>query len=157
MTPLTSGDIDALRRIGGDGSIFRYIPDIAQPFDPVRLFKLATYNRANSVAHLVRLRGSKVAIGFMQVGLRRNAELQIGYFMDRDYWGRHLATEAIGATMAFLLSIGVPPLFHAAVHPENAASLRVLQRLGFRRLEVDGAVAGARQGMVEHVWSPDAR
>ncbi len=157
MTPLTSGDIDALRRIGGDGSIFRYIPDIAQPFDPVRLFKLATYNRANSVAHLVRLRGSKVAIGFMQVGLRRNAELQIGYFMDRDYWGRHLATEAIGATMAFLLSIGVQPLFHAAVHPENAASLRVLQRLGCRRLEVDGAVAGARQGMVEHVWSPDAR
>lgn len=149
MTPASSRDVDTLRRIGGDGSIFRYIPDIETPFDAARLLRIAAYNRSNSVAHLVRLRASLHGIGFIQVGVRRNAQVQIGYFFDRQFWGHGFAAEAIAATMAFLRGTGVGRPFHAAVHPDNIASLKVLERLGFDRLEPAAAGGG---GLIEHVW-----
>lgn len=52
---------------------------------------------------------------------------QIGYWIDREYWGKGVATQALGE---FLPLVRLRPLFaHVAKH--NIASQRVLQRHGF--------------------------
>lgn len=53
---------------------------------------------------------------------------EVGYWIDRAFWGRGVATEALSA---FLCLEQVRPL-HAGVAKHNFASIRVLQRCGFK-------------------------
>ena len=55
---------------------------------------------------------------------------EIGYWIDRAFWGRGIATEALSA---FLRLETTRPL-HAGVARNNAASIRVLQKCGFTPL-----------------------
>jgi RimJ/RimL family protein N-acetyltransferase len=52
---------------------------------------------------------------------------ELGYWFDRVFWGRGIATAAI---TAYLRLEPIRPL-HAVVAKHNAASLRVLQKCGF--------------------------
>jgi RimJ/RimL family protein N-acetyltransferase len=58
----------------------------------------------------------------------RDGEREIGYWIDRALWGRGIATEALSA---FLQLEQRRPLT-AGVAPHNVASMRVLQKCGFR-------------------------
>ncbi len=54
----------------------------------------------------------------------------IGYSLHPDHWGRGLATEAVGGLVDRLIDDGVRR-FVATIHPDNLASMRVVERLGF--------------------------
>lgn len=61
------------------------------------------------------------------VSFLREGVLEVGYWIDRAYWGRGVATEALSA---FLKLEQRRPL-HAGVARHNVASLRVLEKCGF--------------------------
>lgn len=56
----------------------------------------------------------------------------IGYILDPAFWGRGLAREALAALIVRAFSVHRLPRIQADVDPRNAASLRLLARLGFR-------------------------
>jgi RimJ/RimL family protein N-acetyltransferase len=60
---------------------------------------------------------------------------EIGYWIDRAFWGRGIATEALAA---FLRLEQTRPLY-AGVAKHNAASIRVLQKCGFTLLGFEDA------------------
>ncbi len=60
---------------------------------------------------------------------------EVGYWLDRAFWGRGVATEAL---TAFLRLEPIRPL-HAGVAKHNLASIRVLQKCGFVHFQDDGA------------------
>jgi RimJ/RimL family protein N-acetyltransferase len=53
---------------------------------------------------------------------------EVGYWIDRAFWGRGVATEALSA---FLCLEPIRPLY-AGVAKHNVASIRVLQKCGFQ-------------------------
>jgi RimJ/RimL family protein N-acetyltransferase len=55
----------------------------------------------------------------------------VGYWIGREFWGRGLATRALGE----LLEIVEERPLHAYVVKHNAASIRVLQKCGFAEVE----------------------
>ncbi len=61
------------------------------------------------------------------VSWNSDGQREIGYWIDRAYWGRGIATRALSA---FLQLEQTRPLY-AGVARHNAASLRVLQKCGF--------------------------
>ena len=62
-------------------------------------------------------------VSFVQSGQR-----EVGYWVGREYWGRGVATQALSG---FLGYVKTRPLYaHVARH--NAASIRVLEKCGFR-------------------------
>ena len=61
-----------------------------------------------------------------------NRRLEVGYILAPAKQGRGLMTEAMQALLAYCFDeLGVRRV-QALIHPDNAASIRLAQRLGFR-------------------------
>lgn len=75
---------------------------------------------------------TEAMIGFARLGLDRPRTAELGYAIRAARWGKGYATESA----AILLDFGFTTLrlhrVQAACGPDNAASLRVLAKLGFR-------------------------
>lgn len=72
---------------------------------------------------------------------------EVSYWLDKSYWGRGIATRALSA---FLTHIQERPVY-ARVAPDNAASLRVLEKCGFVRFGTNRDFANARGKEIEEV------
>lgn len=64
---------------------------------------------------------------------RRNRRAEVGFMLGRAHWGRGFAHEAVHAVLRFGFEGMDLHRVEADTHPDNAASLRLLERLGFRR------------------------
>jgi RimJ/RimL family protein N-acetyltransferase len=63
----------------------------------------------------------------------RHRRAEVGFVMRRDRWGQGLASASLGVLFAFCFgTLGLHRL-EADVDPDNARSLRLLERLGFQR------------------------
>jgi len=80
-------------------------------------------------------------------------DLQVTYWIDRAHWGRGLATAAL---RALLVEVRERPL-HARAAADNAGSLRVLEKCGFRVTAEESGFAHARGAEIpEYVLILDA-
>jgi len=64
---------------------------------------------------------------------------EVGYWIDRAFWGRGVATAALSA----FLSLEQTRPLHAGVAKHNVGSLRVLQKCGFKVTSVEEPSADA--------------
>ncbi|KQX81826.1 MULTISPECIES: GNAT family N-acetyltransferase [unclassified Streptomyces] len=74
-------------------------------------------------------------------------EREVTYWVDRAYWGRGIATEALRALVS---EVPERPLFARAA-ADNAGSLRVLEKCGFRSTARATGYANARGGEIEEI------
>ena len=72
---------------------------------------------------------------------------EIGYIFHPDTWGRGFATEALAAVIPRVFAVGAFDALLADVDPRNTASLRLLEKLGFRETG-----RGARTWLVGTEW-----
>ena len=70
----------------------------------------------------------------------RGERREVSYWIGREYWGRGIATMALSQ---FLAIDSVRPL-HGAAAADNAASIRVLEKCGFKRAAEETSFADAR-------------
>lgn len=70
---------------------------------------------------------------------------EVSYWIGKEYWGKGIATAALSA---FLLQIKAHPLYARAAK-DNLASLRVLEKCGFRIVGQDKGFANARGQEIE--------
>ncbi|HLO14434.1 MAG TPA: GNAT family N-acetyltransferase [Anaerolineales bacterium] len=62
-------------------------------------------------------------------------ETEVGYLLDRSFWGRGYATEVARASLQFGFDHFAFPQLIALVHPENLASRRVLEKCSMTYVE----------------------
>jgi RimJ/RimL family protein N-acetyltransferase len=72
-------------------------------------------------------------------------EIEIGWRLGREYWGKGYATAAAQMTLERLRAAGVPSVV-AMVLSDNARSIAVTERLGMRLAEIYTTPDGQRQG-----------
>jgi ribosomal-protein-alanine N-acetyltransferase len=102
----------------------------------------------------------RVTLGGVLMGAFRNAYL--GYWIDGEHEGRGLTTEAVRAATGFAFTIAGLHRVQAAVMPRNAASHRVLAKVGYRQEGMAArylSIAGAWEDHVLYAitseeWSP---
>ena len=58
-------------------------------------------------------------------------DVELAYRLTRSSWGQGLATEAANALLDYALGVVALPRIVAVTYPENRASQRVLEKLGF--------------------------
>jgi RimJ/RimL family protein N-acetyltransferase len=76
---------------------------------------------------------------------RIDDELEVTYWVDRAQWGKGIASEALELLLA---NTDERPVFARAAS-DNAGSLRVLEKAGFRRTGVDRGFAAGRGEEIE--------
>ena len=79
--------------------------------------------------------------GIQHLGKTLSGPHEIGWRLRRDHWGRGLASEAARRMADYAFEDLDAPRLCAIRHPDNLASLRVMERLGMRyvgREQADG-------------------
>lgn len=94
--------------------------------------------------------GDDTLIGVVSVELL-HGEWRMGYWLNRFFWGKGYMTEAVACVIErfFRRIPGVE--LHSGVFADNAASLRVQEKMGFRITGCHDIYAVARAAMVAHL------
>ena len=144
LREFTMADVDAMCAYLSDDEVFRYASwgpltrdettaAVREAMEAARATPRADYELA------VTLRESGELVG--QVTLKKDRYIprirqrtsELGYMLRRDCWGRGLATEAARLLLDFAFGeVGLHRVF-AVVDEDNPASIRVVEKLGFRR------------------------
>ena len=96
-------------------------------------------------AMIEKASGKLVGLGGTQP-LGTTGDLEIGWWLAREVWGRGYATEAGGAAMRHVLETLKHPRVCAIIDPPNEASKRVAARLGMHFVKrTTGAELGHRR------------
>jgi RimJ/RimL family protein N-acetyltransferase len=138
------GDLELLVRLNRDPRVVRYLTPGGRPL-----------SRAETEAQLARFRRHWDEHGFGlwaaeerasgrlvgRIGLAYHrlwpTEPEVGWKLDPDVWGRGYATEGGAASLRHAFETLGAARVVSIVHPENAASIRVMERLG---LSLDGTL-----------------
>ena len=136
LRPLTLVDADAFFR-------YRSLPEVCrfQSFQPKTHSEVEAFLRDNT-CELPDVLGTwrQIAVCLLDgtligdVGLHTLDEwqLEIGYTLAPDHQGKGYATEAVAAVLRQAFAVWNKHRVTASVDPENHASIRLLERLGFR-------------------------
>ena len=79
-------------------------------------------------------------IGFVNEVDRKNGSIELGYVIHPSFWGRGYATEMLKAVIEMLLDTGLSRIITGAFE-ENTASIRVMQKCGMRKTDVEEVIA----------------
>jgi [ribosomal protein S5]-alanine N-acetyltransferase len=111
-----------------------------------------------------RATGRVIGLAGLQY-LGTTGELETGYWIARDLWGRGFAAEAARGALRHAFEVLDGPRVVAITDPENLASRRVMEKIGmtFQR-RTTGAALGHRQPEIDVVlyaieraeWRPDS-
>lgn len=135
LQPLKPEDAAVLHSIYQIEGMLRYFPDPVPPvLEKVQRFILL--QQAHWEVHGygdwgISLPGREEIIGW--AGLQYLPELdetEVGFLLDRQFWGKGFATEAARASLQFGFEQVNLGQIIALVHPENIASQRVIEKCG---------------------------
>ncbi len=136
IRPFDEGDLDAAYQVSSDPEARRFTGGVLSRAESDRGLRghIDRVSESGLGARAVVESRSHQMIGYC--GLQRFAdteEIELFYGYATHAWGRGFATEA--ATALVDLGLRCPQIERlvAIVHPENLASLRVLEKLGFLR------------------------
>lgn len=129
----TERDVDAVFALRGDAEIMRFIRSPQKRQESVNWLKLVSSlwetERIGFCAVIEKRSGALVGwCGLWR--LTETGETEIGYAIDRRFWGRGLATEAARAFLDYGFETLKLDKIAAVARPENIGSRRVMEKLG---------------------------
>lgn len=149
LRPIDEADAPSILSIFGDPEVVRYwsrppLPDLAaantfldemqEDFFRRRGFHWGIAEAAPDPSQAGPLQAGRL-IGTCKLGALsfRHRRAEVGFLLRRDRWGQGLAADALAVLFGFCFGrLGLHRL-EADVDPENAPSLRLLEKLGFQR------------------------
>jgi RimJ/RimL family protein N-acetyltransferase/SAM-dependent methyltransferase len=136
LRPITPDDLDDLLAVYSHPLVARWIGPQDRTSTERDLRRAIECERARGFSILAvedRASGRFLGDCGLQPLEHRGPEVELGYDLHPDAWGRGIATEAARAVVADGFARGVGDRIVAVIRPENDASRRVLEKVGFRR------------------------
>jgi len=141
LRPLESSDAGVLQRIYQSEGVLRYFPNpVPPPLEKVQRFIARQQEQWEKYGYGdwgVLPYGEGEIIGW--AGLQFVPELnetEVGFLLDRPFWGKGYATEAALASLRYGFEHFSLDHIIALVHPDNLASRRVIEKCGMTYMEM---------------------
>ena len=143
IAPLKPDEAPALRALTDHPAVTEAISFLKSPFGLADANRLIAANGSGNDAFMgVRRRADHALVAVIGVHLRGEKTIEIGYWVGATYHNQGYASEALGAILAKLGEIEAGRQVIAECAPQNAASVRVLWKLGFTQTNTQGVRPG---------------
>ena len=137
LRPFRLEDVEAMHACYGDAEAMRFWnrPAHRRRSETERVVRRSmAFTPKRRLVWAVAEAGSDRCIGMVNY---HNADMkqrqaEIGYMIAPDWWGRGVASEAVGALLGYCFGVARFHRVQAVIDPENAASRRLVERFGFR-------------------------
>jgi RimJ/RimL family protein N-acetyltransferase len=162
-------DLTSTWKWASRAEFFRFLPQDRPDLDEQRAWLQSVVADARTVPRVSYQLGveeldSGLLVGMGRLGIEsaRNLRASLGYGVDPNYWGRGYATEVACLLLRFgFENLGLHRIW-ATHHPDNSASRRVLDKVGFReegRRRDDRLLDGmwfdsVVCSILKHEWAP---
>lgn len=135
LRPMRLDDAPALLRIHQREGVLRYFPNPSPPpIERVQRFiagQAQRWEQDGCGNWAMVLNGQDEIIGWGGLNyLMETGETEVGYLLDKPFWGKGYATQAALASLKDGFTRLVLSEIIGLVHPENLASCRVLEKCG---------------------------
>jgi len=168
LRELAAGDLEAVIAYSVDEVVARYQDWQSHTADAAKAFfdrEIAAAQRTPRHTYSLAIveRASSLLIGdaSIEIGSVPNKRAEIGFTLRRDRWGAGLATEASRLLLAFGFDQLGMHRIEATSHPDNVASIRVLEKIG---MSLEGRIrdhlfvrGGWRDSLVFSILEPEWR
>jgi [ribosomal protein S5]-alanine N-acetyltransferase len=140
LDPLQDADLVDLQALDALPEVRRYLfDDLVWTLDETRERLLVEnarlWREEGRGLFAIRERGADPMVGWIGFWyFHEPPVLEVGYALHPRVWGRGYVTEAAQAVMAWAAGQHGDTVFRASTDAPNEASVRVLQRLGFREV-----------------------
>jgi 8-oxo-dGTP diphosphatase len=146
---LEAGDAAAIEQLAGDWEVAKQTSHIPHPYPPGAAAAWLASRQADRDDPLLWgiERPGDGLVGCIELRRTPGApEGEVGYWIGRPYWGQGLVVEALRAVIDLAFdTLGLVRVW-ASARPDNPASIRVQEKLGFRFIDRDVIAAPARGG-----------
>ena len=135
---VTLEDKDALAGMTAESAVYRYLPDVLfeQQHDDTEYLIRYLYDECLKESLILGIYTEGVFCGLAEFyGFRDEIrKISVGYRLREAFWGRGIATEALGLMVEYLYGRTDTEQITASTMTENRASARVLEKNGFELL-----------------------
>lgn len=132
----TDEDLDAIEPILGHPEVMRF--SLSGPLDRAQCAKFLawcqeSYRQHGAGLRAVEYRATAQLIGYCGLAFQHldgADEVEIGYRLHPDFWGRGLGTEAAAAIRDYARQVRRHRRLISIIDPKNIASIRVAEKIG---------------------------
>jgi RimJ/RimL family protein N-acetyltransferase len=152
LRPHRMSDADAIAASLSDFQISRMLARVPVPYDREDAndwLSRATSGLTPDWAFAVTT-GDDVHLGVVSIELR-HGQWHLGYWLNRFYWGKGLMSEAASAAIERFFRRMPETVLHSGVFADNAASLRLQEKLGFAIRRCSEIYCISRSALVPHI------
>jgi len=149
-----AADASLAARLAGERDVAEMTTTIPHPYPPGAAAEFVLKARAANMGggELVLALTTKARptemIGVISLHRRGEGPPNLAYWLGKPFWSKGLMSEAAQAFVAMVFSLTDLAEIHACARQDNAASLRVLAKCGFRPVGPGVEFAPARGGSV---------
>jgi len=136
LCEFAASDLDALARMEADPLVARYVGDgkpMARPAVAAGLARMRRYGKLYpqlGIWHAMR-RDTGAFVGWFALKYAgKSADIEVGYRLRRDAWGKGYATEVATELVRYGFEDVALARIIGVTHPDNSASQRVLVKAG---------------------------
>ena len=159
LRPLRADDAEAVFALFANWEVIRRLSSPPWPYtreDATSFLELCDRNAGDEAAELAVVRDGGLIGGIgMRVWPARRVQSGpgpfVGYWLGQPYWGKGYMTEAARGFLAWIFAAHACDTIYSGVFADNAASLRVQEKLGFMRDGETTLYAKPRGGDFPHV------
>lgn len=148
LRSLRRADAPEIQRLAGEWEVARYTANIPHPYaEGLAEAWIASHRDDFEIVFAIERRADGAFVGC--IGLEpdtKSREAEFGYWIGKPYWGAGYAAEALRALVEHAFSAFDIDRARAAAMPENRASIRVQEKVGFQYAGVKRQPAPARGG-----------
>lgn len=133
LPKLTEKDLDFVAAMRADADVMRFIRAPQKPEEAMNWIKLVSSRWEGEKIGFcsVFLKSTNEFIGWCGLWqLKETGEIEVGYALVKDFWGKGYAVEASEAFLNYGFTELNLPKIVACANPDNKGSRRVMEKLG---------------------------
>ena len=137
---LTENDLDNLEQLNTDPDVRAFFPDGIQnraQTEKRMLELINNYKEHNLPGFIISEKESNAFLGRCGFSLLENNEVEVGYLLHKNYWGKGYATEALNALLNWAKKNISHQYIIAFAPTQHVASQRVMEKCGMALYKTD--------------------